>query len=150
VNLRWWNRYWYFPELPDRILCESSPYYSPEIQQKMMEESGKVEKTPNVFQTEIIFPEENLKPKFSVYTTQEDIDGLLRSLDKRGDRERRLSRSIQKNYSKIVCQMTRTQNEIIQNLADSVVRRSSRIKATEKFLPQEPSFLSYVNRYVSR
>ena len=127
---------------------ESSPYWSPEAQSSFLEKCGKVDKTPSVLKEDLVFPESPSNPRMSFYSTKNDIDQLLEALDENGVREKKLIQSIQKHYSKITLHMNRTQNDSLREmLSDGNVRRSTRLKSTEKVYTPDISFLTYENKY---
>lgn len=146
--MRWYNRYWYFVEVPERLFVESSPYWSFEAQKDILEKCGKIEKTPTALKEDYVFPEKSSGQIISFYSTQNEIDQLLEALDENGIREKKLIHSIRDLYPKMTPHMNRLQNDSLKEiLSDGNVRRSNRIKSTEKVFSPDISFLTYVNKY---
>jgi len=131
------------------LFVESSPYWSPEAQREFLGKCGKVEKKPSALREDVVLPEAPSPSKISYFSTKNEIDQLLEALDENGIREKKLLHSLQENYPKMTLHMNRIQNESLKEiiLGDGNVRRSTRIKTSEKMFTPDYSFLTYVNKY---
>jgi hypothetical protein len=128
---------------------ESSPYYTKETQQEMIDNGGKVEKDPSLLDEDFVFPSENVAPLlFGFYETKEELDSLISALDAHGVREEKLLGNIQDIYYKVSAAISRKEQEVLREaMGDGPIRRSSRTKSIEN---PTTSFLMYTNKLASR
>jgi len=82
--------------------------------------------------------------QWAYYSTKEEIDELLTSLDTKGKREFALKESIQKKYSKIVAAM----NKRNSGFYHEPIRRSERVLRTTTVKQQQPSIVSYTKPFI--
>lgn len=89
----------------------------------------------------------NLK-EWGYYSTKEELDALIGSLNIKGVRERSLKGQLEKFYDKISNALEKRLKEVTQKmlLEEAVLRRSSRVHAQPKDSPSV-SFLDYVNKW---
>ena len=143
---RWFNRYWYFPEIPEKLIVESSGYFTRETQEAL---TSKVEgSTRPIAEGDLaILPcraaEESA---ITYYDTKEQIWALMESLNQNGVRERRLHKKLTDLYNKMILHMNRKQNELLMQHAEGGIRRSARKKTGESSRGEE-NVKYYVNRY---
>ena len=119
----------------------------------MMEKGPVKEKNPSVLETEYEFPGddvEKLESNLIYFSTKQQLDQVYQSLNEKGVREKKLLNNLTPCYHKILANLGRKEQEALREaIGESVVRRSSRIKTTEKLSssngPFESSYLTYVN-----
>ncbi|XP_031504524.1 uncharacterized protein LOC116267098 isoform X1 [Nymphaea colorata] len=94
-----------------------------------------------------VFVENSDFERWGYYSTKEEIDQLIRSLNPKGERERALQRQLQKHYGRICVALQKRSKEIAQRfILEGELRRSARVKSQ----PKEslgPAYLKYVNKW---
>ncbi|WOK97380.1 DDT domain-containing protein [Canna indica] len=95
-----------------------------------------------------LFVESSDSMQWGYYTTKEELDALLGSLNPKGERERGLKRQLEKYYNRISLALHKRSKDIAQKilLEENVLRRSTRVRAQ----PRDGSataFLRYVNKW---
>lgn len=83
------------------------------------------------------------------YSSKEEVDMLMGSLNPKGVRELSLWTQLEKSYSKICTALQKRSKELTQRVDvedTSVLRRSVRVSALPKDENKVPSFLRYVNK----
>uniref|UniRef100_A0ACD5UWR5 Uncharacterized protein n=1 Tax=Avena sativa TaxID=4498 RepID=A0ACD5UWR5_AVESA len=86
--------------------------------------------------------------EWGYYSTKEELEALIGSLNIKGIRERALKRQLERFYDKIRIALEKRLKEVTQKmlLEEAVLRRSSRVHAHPKDSPSV-SFLDYVNAW---
>ncbi|NP_001130568.1 uncharacterized isoform X2 [Zea mays] len=86
--------------------------------------------------------------EWGYYSTKEELDALMDSLNVKGIRERALKRQLEKFYSKISNALEKRSKDIANKtlLEEGVLRRSTRVRAQPKDNPSM-AFLKYVNKW---
>ncbi|CAN6458455.1 unnamed protein product [Victoria cruziana] len=95
-----------------------------------------------------VFVENSDFVQWGYYSTKEEVDQLIGSLNPKGERERTLQRQLQKHYGRICKALQKRTKEIAQRfvLEEAELRRSARVKSQ----PKEglgPAYLRYVNKW---
>ncbi|KAL9225530.1 hypothetical protein vseg_001439 [Gypsophila vaccaria] len=82
------------------------------------------------------------------YSSKEELDALMGSLNLKGERERALKRQLDKHYSKISKELLKRSKDLANRIAeeDAIVRRSTRVRAPPKDNPAL-AFLKYSNKW---
>lgn len=95
-----------------------------------------------------IFVENSDLKGWGYYTTKEEIDALMGSLNRKGERERALQRQLEKQYRRICLQLQKRSKDLIHKIAvdEGVLRRSTRVRAPPRENPGA-AFLRYVNKW---
>lgn len=95
-----------------------------------------------------LFVESADTKEWGYYSTKEELDVLMSSLNVKGIRERALKRQLDKLYSKISNALEKRSKEITHKLLleEAVLRRSTRVRAQPRDNPSM-SFLKYVNKW---
>lgn len=95
-----------------------------------------------------LFVENADSEEWGYYSTKEELDALIGSLNIKGIRERALKRQLEKFYDKISNALEKRLKDVTQKmlLEEAVLRRSSRVHAQPKDSPSM-SFLDYVNAW---
>ncbi|XP_020111994.1 DDT domain-containing protein DDB_G0282237 isoform X2 [Ananas comosus] len=95
-----------------------------------------------------LFVESSDSKQWGYYTTKEELDALIGSLNQKGVRERALKRQLEKFYQKISMALEKRTKDIAQKilLEEAVLRRSTRVRAQPRDNPNM-AFLKYVNRW---
>uniref|UniRef100_A0A0E0CLZ5 DDT domain-containing protein n=1 Tax=Oryza meridionalis TaxID=40149 RepID=A0A0E0CLZ5_9ORYZ len=95
-----------------------------------------------------LFVESADSKEWGYYSTKEEFDVLMSSLNVKGIRERALKRQLDKLYSKISNALEKRSKEITHKLLleEAVLRRSTRVRAQPRDNPSM-SFLKYVNKW---
>uniref|UniRef100_A0A0D9VH33 DDT domain-containing protein n=1 Tax=Leersia perrieri TaxID=77586 RepID=A0A0D9VH33_9ORYZ len=95
-----------------------------------------------------LFVESADSKEWGYYSTKEEFDALMSSLNVKGIRERALKRQLEKLYSKISNALEKRSKEITHKLLleEAVLRRSTRVRAQPRDNPSM-SFLKYVNKW---
>jgi hypothetical protein len=95
-----------------------------------------------------LFVESADSKEWGYYSTKEELDVLMSSLNVKGLRERALKRQLDKLYSKISNALEKRSKEITHKLLleEAVLRRSTRVRAQPRDNPSM-SFLKYVNKW---
>ncbi|XP_054805545.1 uncharacterized protein LOC129308459 isoform X2 [Prosopis cineraria] len=95
-----------------------------------------------------IFVESSDSKEWGYYSTKEELDALMRSLNCKGERERELQKQLEKYYARICTELQKRSKDQIQQIAldESVLRRSTRVRAPPRENPAN-AFLKYVNKW---
>ncbi|CAH8281915.1 unnamed protein product [Eruca vesicaria subsp. sativa] len=95
-----------------------------------------------------IFVEDSDCKEWGYYTSKEELDALMGSLNRKGERELSLHMQLEKFYDRICSTLQKRAKDIAHNIEmeEAVVRRSSRVKAP---LHENPAsaFQRYVNKW---
>lgn len=94
-----------------------------------------------------IFVESCDHKQWGYYSTKTELDSLMGSLNRKGERERALKMQLEKRYKKISGEMQKKSKEaqLIQMEEEAALRRSSRVRAAPRDNPAR-AFLKYVNK----
>ncbi|KAL6899769.1 hypothetical protein ACP4OV_006427 [Aristida adscensionis] len=86
--------------------------------------------------------------EWGFYSTKEELDALMGSLNVKGIRERALKQQLEKFYNKISNALEKRSKEIANKilLEETVLRRSTRVRAQPKD-SSSMAFLKYVNKW---
>uniref|UniRef100_J3LY46 DDT domain-containing protein n=1 Tax=Oryza brachyantha TaxID=4533 RepID=J3LY46_ORYBR len=95
-----------------------------------------------------LFVESADSKEWGYYSTKEELDALIGSLNVKGIRERALKRQLDKFYNTISNALEKRTKDVTQKmlLEEVTLRRSSRVQAQPKDNPSM-SFLKYVNKW---
>lgn len=95
-----------------------------------------------------IFVESCDSKEWGYYSSKEELDALMGSLNCKGERERALQKQLENNYRSICTELQKRSKELMQNIAndESVLRRSTRVRAPPRENPAS-AFLKYVNKW---
>ncbi|EOA20042.1 hypothetical protein CARUB_v10000316mg [Capsella rubella] len=95
-----------------------------------------------------IFVEDSDSKEWGYYTSKEELDALMGSLNRKGERELSLHIQLEKFYDRICSTLQKRTKDIAHNIEmdEAVVRRSTRVRAP---LHENPAsaFLRYVNKW---
>ncbi|KAK4264645.1 hypothetical protein QN277_025796 [Acacia crassicarpa] len=95
-----------------------------------------------------IFVESSDSKEWGYYSSKEELDPLMKTLNRKGVRERALQNQLEKYYSRICTELQKRSKEQTQKIAldESVLRRSTRVRAPPRENPAN-AFLKYVNKW---
>ncbi|XP_010245411.1 PREDICTED: DDT domain-containing protein DDB_G0282237 [Nelumbo nucifera] len=95
-----------------------------------------------------IFVENSDSKLWGYYSSKEELDALMGSLNCKGERERALKKQLEKYYQRICVSLTKRLKDIAQKIAleEAVLRRSTRVRAPPRGSPAL-AFLRYVNKW---
>ncbi|XP_060212335.1 uncharacterized protein LOC132639970 [Lycium barbarum] len=95
-----------------------------------------------------IFVESSDSVQWGYYSSKEELDALIGSLNVKGERERALKKQLEKLYAKISAELQKRSKDVAQKAAtdDAEVRRSTRVRAPPRDNPAL-AFLKYVNKW---
>ncbi|KAL5566356.1 hypothetical protein UlMin_029520 [Ulmus minor] len=95
-----------------------------------------------------IFVESADSKEWGFYSSKEELDALMGSLNCKGERERALSKQLEKFFSRISSELQKRTKDLTHKieLEDAVVRRSTRVRAPPREHPAD-AFLRYVNKW---
>ncbi|PSS30848.1 DDT domain-containing protein [Actinidia chinensis var. chinensis] len=95
-----------------------------------------------------IFIESSDSAQWGYYSTKEELDAFVGSLNRKGERERALKKQLEMYYDKICLEMLKRSKEVAHKIAmeEAVVRRSTRVRAPPRENPAL-AFLKYVNKW---
>ncbi|MCL7041692.1 hypothetical protein MKW94_004400 [Papaver nudicaule] len=95
-----------------------------------------------------LFIESSDSKHWGYYSTKEELDAFVGSLNPKGERERALQKQLEKSYDKISSALQKRSKDIATNIAleEAVVRRSTRVHAPVRDNPAR-AFLRYVNKW---
>ncbi|XVF14639.1 hypothetical protein REPUB_Repub09cG0078500 [Reevesia pubescens] len=95
-----------------------------------------------------IFVESSDAKQWGYYSTKEEVDVLIGSLNCKGERERALRKQLEKFYDKICLELQKRSKDLAHKIAleEAVVRRSTRVRAPPRENPAN-AFLKYVNKW---
>ncbi|KAL9329812.1 hypothetical protein ACSQ67_004815 [Phaseolus vulgaris] len=94
-----------------------------------------------------IFVESCDSKEWGYYSSKEEIDALMSSLNCKGERERALRKQLKKYYTKICSELHKRSKDLMHRITDeSVLRRSTRVRAPPRQNPAN-AFLRYANKW---
>ncbi|XVE83512.1 hypothetical protein DITRI_Ditri16bG0093500 [Diplodiscus trichospermus] len=95
-----------------------------------------------------IFVESSDAKQWGYYSSKEEVDALMGSLNCKGLRERALQKQLEKFYGKICLELQKKSKDLAHKIAleEAVLRRSTRVRAPPRENPAN-SFLNYVNKW---
>ncbi|KAB8095420.1 hypothetical protein EE612_023487, partial [Oryza sativa] len=95
-----------------------------------------------------LFVESADSKEWGYYSTKEELDALIGSLNVKGIRERALKRQLDKFYNTISNALEKRTKDVTQKmlLQEAALRRSSRVQAQPRDNPSM-LFLKYVNKW---
>ncbi|KAL5818849.1 hypothetical protein ACOSQ3_022787 [Xanthoceras sorbifolium] len=95
-----------------------------------------------------IFVESSDSKKWGYFSSKEELDALIGSLNPKGERERTLQKQLEIVYDKIKSEMEKRSKNIVEKISmeESVLRRSTRVRAPPRENPVN-AFLRYVNKW---
>ncbi|KAM7513937.1 hypothetical protein LguiA_003520 [Lonicera macranthoides] len=95
-----------------------------------------------------IFVESSDSAQWGYYNTKEELDALMGSLNRKGERERALQKQLQKCYDTICSKLEKRSKEVAQRTAmeEAELRRSSRVRAPPRDNPSL-AFRKYNNKW---
>lgn len=95
-----------------------------------------------------IFVESSDSKQWGYYSSKEELDALMGSLNCKGERERALHKQLQKFYAKMSSEFEKRSKSFVGKIAmeEAVLRRSTRVRATPGVNPAN-AFLRYVNKW---
>ncbi|CAN4105527.1 unnamed protein product [Withania somnifera] len=95
-----------------------------------------------------IFVESSDSIQWGYYSSKEELDALIESLNVKGVREKALKKQLENLYHKISLELQKRSKEVAQKAAtdDADVRRSTRVRAPPRDNPAL-AFLKYVNKW---
>ncbi|VVB13750.1 unnamed protein product [Arabis nemorensis] len=95
-----------------------------------------------------IFVEDSDSKEWGYYTSKEELDALMGSLNRKGERELSLHIQLENFYDRICSTLQKRTKDIAHNIEmeEAVVRRSTRVRAP---LHENPAsaFMRYVNKW---
>lgn len=96
-----------------------------------------------------IFIESSDSAQWGYYSTKEELDAFMGSLNQKGERERALKKQLDKYYNRICLEMQKRSKEVAHKIAidEAVLRRSTRVRAPPKKYNPAVAFLRYVNKW---
>ncbi|KAJ6792103.1 DDT domain-containing protein [Iris pallida] len=94
-----------------------------------------------------LFVESSDSKHWGYYTTREELDALMGSLNPKGERERALQRQLEKHYLRISNALQKRSREVADKalLEEAVLRRSVRVQSQPR--DSALAFLRYVNKW---
>lgn len=95
-----------------------------------------------------IFVESSDSKEWGYYSSKEELDALMGSLNVKGERERALKKQLEKFYSRICAEFQKRSRDLSHKIAleEAVLRRSTRVRAPPRENPAN-AFLRYVNKW---
>lgn len=95
-----------------------------------------------------IFIESSDSKEWGYYSSKEELDVLMGSLNIKGEREWALKKQLEKFYGKICMELQKRSKELAHKIAteEAVLRRSTRVRAPPRENPAN-AFLRYVNKW---
>ncbi|XP_059433275.1 uncharacterized protein LOC132166474 isoform X3 [Corylus avellana] len=95
-----------------------------------------------------IFVESSDSKEWGYYSSKEELDALMGSLNVKGERERALKKQLEKFYSRICTELQKRSKDLSHKIAleEAVLRRSTRVRAPPRENPAN-AFLRYVNKW---
>ncbi|XP_022739782.1 DDT domain-containing protein DDB_G0282237 isoform X2 [Durio zibethinus] len=95
-----------------------------------------------------IFVESSDAKQWGYYSTKEEVDALIGSLNCKGERERALRKQLEKFYGKICLELQKRSKDLAHKIAleEAVLRRSTRVRAPPRENPAN-AFLKYANKW---
>ncbi|KAL3528188.1 hypothetical protein ACH5RR_012844 [Cinchona calisaya] len=97
---------------------------------------------------ERIFIESSDSTQWGYYSSKEELEAFMGSLNPNGVRERALKKQLQKHYDKICSELQKKSKELALRIAmeEAVLRRSTRVRASPRDNPAL-AFLKYENKW---
>ncbi|CAN1317009.1 DDT domain-containing protein DDB_G0282237, partial [Linum perenne] len=95
-----------------------------------------------------MFVESSDCKEWGYYSSKEELNALMGSLNPKGERERALQKELEKLYSRICGELQKRSKELVDEIGmeETVVRRSTRVRAMPRENPAN-SYLRYVNKW---
>ncbi|XP_019458270.1 PREDICTED: DDT domain-containing protein DDB_G0282237-like isoform X2 [Lupinus angustifolius] len=95
-----------------------------------------------------LFVESSDSKEWGYYSSKEEVDALMGSLNCKGERERALQKQLGKYYKRICSELQKRSKDLMHKdeVDESVVRRSTRVRAPPRQNPAN-AFLRYVNKW---
>lgn len=95
-----------------------------------------------------IFVESSDSKEWGYYSSKEELDVLMGSLNVKGERERALKKQLEKFYSRICFELQKRSKDLAHKIAveEAVLRRSTRVRAPPRENPAN-AYLRYVNKW---
>ncbi|KAK1267293.1 hypothetical protein QJS04_geneDACA009058 [Acorus gramineus] len=95
-----------------------------------------------------IFVESSDSKQWGYYSSKEELNSLMGSLNPKGVRERNLKKQLEKHYQRISLALQKRSKDMAQRvmLESAVLRRSTRVRAPPKENPAM-AFLNYINKW---
>ncbi|KAM0940236.1 putative transcription factor & chromatin remodeling DDT family [Dioscorea sansibarensis] len=95
-----------------------------------------------------LFVESSDSKRWGYYSSKEELDALLGSLNPKGERERALKKQLEKLYNWISNALQKRSKDVNQKilLEEAVLRRSTRVRAQPRD-SQATAYLKYVNKW---
>ncbi|MED6168175.1 hypothetical protein PIB30_009392 [Stylosanthes scabra] len=95
-----------------------------------------------------IFVESSDSKEWGYYSSKEELDAFMGSLNCKGERERALRSQLEKYYSRVCSELQKRSKDLMHRIAadESVLRRSTRVRAPPRQNPAN-AFLNYVNKW---
>ncbi|XP_050371867.1 uncharacterized protein LOC126789845 [Argentina anserina] len=96
-----------------------------------------------------VFVKSSDSKQWGYYSSKEELNLLMGSLNCKGERERKLKKQLEKGYNRISEALEKRSKDLAQKIAmedDSVVRRSTRVRAPPS-KNHVNAFLEYVNKW---
>ncbi|RYR66294.1 hypothetical protein Ahy_A03g012281 isoform A [Arachis hypogaea] len=95
-----------------------------------------------------IFVENSDSKEWGYYSSKEELDAFMGSLNCKGERERALRNQLEKYYSRVCSELQKRSKDLMHRIAadESVLRRSTRVRAPPRQNPAN-AFLNYVNKW---
>uniref|UniRef100_A0A7N0TNB0 DDT domain-containing protein n=1 Tax=Kalanchoe fedtschenkoi TaxID=63787 RepID=A0A7N0TNB0_KALFE len=100
------------------------------------------------FRDSRIFVESSDSKQWGFYSTKEELDAFMGSLNLKGIRERALFKKLENHYQRISSKLQKRSKDIARSMTsdEAVVRRSTRVRAPPGDNPAN-SFLNYENKW---
>lgn len=95
-----------------------------------------------------IFVESSDSKEWGYYSSKEELDALMGSLNVKGERERALKKQLEKFYCRICAELHKRSKDLSHKIAleEAVLRRSTRVRAPPRENPAN-AFIRYVNKW---
>ncbi|GLT53206.1 hypothetical protein SLA2020_264930 [Shorea laevis] len=95
-----------------------------------------------------IFVESSDSKEWGYYSSKEELDALMGSLNVKGERERALKKQLEKFYCRICAELQKRSKDLSHKIAleEAVLRRSTRVRAPPRENPAN-AFIRYVNKW---
>ncbi|KAI8535401.1 hypothetical protein RHMOL_Rhmol10G0171000 [Rhododendron molle] len=96
-----------------------------------------------------IFIESSDSAQWGYYSTKEELDVFMGSLNRKGERERALKKQLDKYYTRICLELQKRSKEVAHKIAidEAVLRRSTRVRAPPRKYNPAVAFLRYINKW---
>ncbi|GLT47249.1 hypothetical protein SLA2020_209570 [Shorea laevis] len=95
-----------------------------------------------------IFVESSDAKQWGYYSSREELDALMGSLNRKGERERALHKQLEKFHNKMSMELQKRSKDLAHRMEaeEAVLRRSTRVRAPPRENPAN-AFLRYVNKW---